>query len=397
MLNTYRQFRPVYNGPAYRDIASSIVVCMLLSTGYALKHVFRTQTLLSAFKANPAGISRVHKFYRYPNASGLIGNQLLKLIKAPARHQAISMRVPNKSSLADAAELFHPDQSGIVPLGFLNELFRKIVVIVSNSSSFVSGKCAKFFSRASGPFGLKACADFLSPLFKSLSVLTGSIKASRNVGRITKTKIDADGNPFHQRRLRFFDCDVQIPLIAPFDESSASGLLTLQSLLLIFSDIQKCFFPSLKSHQRHSEPGFPKSKNTGVVFDASWSELVGFRTPFFLLRQGSCDSSDRTNRQISTQVTLFPNLCIGQAVKCYSIPGFCFKRFGQYQIASFGKGLSCFQKGLLSFLSNRHLATDGSNQHNSWRLYNRPKIFLTKKEQCFLPDLKDSVSALSIG
>jgi hypothetical protein len=396
MLHTYRQFRPAYNGPSYRDIACSIVIRMLLSTGFTLKYICTAQSFLPTLRAILTGICWIHQFNRDPYAFRFIRHKLLELIIAPAGDHAIAMRIPNKRLIANATKLFHPDHSGVVPLSFYNKLFRKNVVLVSDSSFFISGKLTKFFLGASSSSGLQAGSYFGTLFFKGLPRSAARDKLRRSVSRIVKTQVNSNGPSHNGNGIRIFDHNIQVPIRPSSNQSCTSRSFSPQSVFLIFSNIKKSFFTSTDCSQRDLKFFFPKSEDSGIIFNAARSKHVGLWPLFLFLRQGIGNSPDGANNQICTQRKVLSNRGIDQLMQLYRILNLRFKCFCENYITRTCKYFSGLQIVLADFFRNFQLTANCSHTHGQ-KLYQKSKISLTEKERYFLPALKDWVSMPSIG
>ena len=396
MLNTYPQFRPVYNSPSYGDYACGVKVRMFYPAGCTGEHVFVPQTLLFAVKAYLACIGRVHKLHRDADSSRLIDNLLLQLVKAPTAHVPIAMRVPNKGFLADAAELFHPDDSGVVPLGVLYKLFGQVVIIVPDLSSLISGKLSQFLVRTFRGLRLKTGSYFSSLLFKLFPLYSRRRKARGGISGMTKTQVDTDRDALPQRGIFLLDDNMQKPHFSFLQKSCARRFFALQSFALVMPEFQIHLFSAMQSGQRDFPTFFPERKDTSVILNAGCAELFRECSPFLFFRsQGSRNSPDGSNRQIGAQTELCSNLAVAQFMQFYGIVRLMLQGVLQDLIASICKGLLCLKKCLRRFLRTLQFATDRSHRHGK-KSYRMSKILLTKKERQFLPALKDRVSLPSI-
>lgn len=350
--------------PASGDISRGVYVRVKLATGWTSKDVLASHSGHSAYGAGLAGVRWVYVLDFKPGALRLVFDELLELSKRPAGHHAVEVPISYLRSFADVLELFHADNSAVVPYGLRNERLTNHMILVSNPPVFVSGQALQNAPRASRSARLKAGPDSHTCLFEVLARDSRIQFTSRGSRRIPDTKIDAHGWPVARRIVSILNDNVNTPFATLFDHDGGCWILPFERVALIRAKAQRHMDSSAHHRQGGDLIHLAIVEDASVVVDAC--RLKDLRLPaaaFLKSRHHGGDPADGSNSQVGRQRKLGSNVVVALVVQKNVIAGVQANGDFENSVTGVCKSSAGLREARRHGWRRRHRAADGSGAH----------------------------------
>ena len=257
---------------------------------------------MSARRALARGVTRINILDNNAFPLRFVFNKRLKLEERPTAVFG-SIGFPNRRPFTDLLEILKLDSAPGV-FGFLDELFRNNVVLISPESRFVAPDTLQVATGRPRPTGLQGFSEFVVTAAGIFNRFAGERFAVRITGDLNNAKVNPDKSVrVHRRSGRSFNHQQQIE--HPVNQNQIGlSMPTAHLKALVIAHLHRNGQPTLQGQDTGRFQAL-EAQNPLIVNNRSGRlEKALFR---FVALVGFNDLGNGANRQLCRQTKLLPN------------------------------------------------------------------------------------------